>query len=584
MCGILGVVGYSSDDLERYVNLISHRGPDDRGYWRSGDVFFGHCRLAIIDISGGKQPWIEDGKVLIYNGEVYNFLELRRELEGKGEVFRSRSDTEVVFKVLKVYGVDGIKRFNGMFSFGFWDGRRIIIARDRFGIKPLYWTKVGNIFAFSSEIKALISLPFARRSPNLEGLKYHLTFLWCPYPITAFEGINKLPPGYALVYEDGNIEAFPYVSFDRENTIPTPEDILETLRKSVKMHLISDVEVGIFLSGGLDSSAIASLTDKPLRAFSLMFKREDISKDIFSSEFSYAKKVAEIYGHSLEAVEVEFRDEDFERVIYHLEEPVGDGAAISNYLLSREARRRGIKVALVGTGGDELWGGYPRYRALLLSERFPFLRYIPEIPFSSGRLGRLARDINKFKSGLKADYPLRYLLWMSYYHGFKDTFQRFLDDFNDDDRLNSCMLFDIKYFLPEHNLLYTDKTSMAFGLEIRVPMLSNELLKLSLSTPSKLKVSPFTGKIILKEALKKVLPSDILKRKKAGFGAPVKGWISGKLRNRLHRVLEDDLILSILPKFYVEHLINENVKGRGFTYLNMFELLVISTWRRVFRL
>ncbi len=309
MCGILGVVGYSSDDLERYVNLISHRGPDDRGYWRSGDVFFGHCRLAIIDISGGKQPWIEDGKVLIYNGEVYNFLELRRELEGKGEVFRSRSDTEVVFKVLKVYGVDGIKRFNGMFSFGFWDGRRIIIARDRFGIKPLYWTKVGNIFAFSSEIKALISLPFARRSPNLEGLKYHLTFLWCPYPITAFEGINKLPPGYALVYEDGNIEAFPYVSFDRENTIPTPEDILETLRKSVKMHLISDVEVGIFLSGGLDSSAIASLTDKPLRAFSLMFKREDISKDIFSSEFSYAKKVAEIYGHSLEAVEVEFRDE-----------------------------------------------------------------------------------------------------------------------------------------------------------------------------------------------------------------------------------------------------------------------------------
>jgi asparagine synthase (glutamine-hydrolysing) len=244
----------------------------------------------------------------------------------------------------------------------------------------------------------------------------------------------------------------------------------------------------------------------------------------------------------------------------------------------------GLKVALAGTGGDELWGGSPRYRAILLAEKFPILRFLPNLPFSRGKLGRIARDINKFKGALSYPFPLRYLVWMSYYLGFPEVFNYLLKDFPRGDKLNSCMLFDIKYFLPEHNLLYTDKTSMAFGLEIRVPMLSNKLLELSLKTPSKLKVGPFSGKKILKEALRGILPEVIIKRKKAGFGAPVKGWISGVLREKVLEIKSDPLISELLPQHFVEFVLNENLKGKGFTYLTLFELLTISTWRKVFSL
>ncbi|MCC6012700.1 asparagine synthase (glutamine-hydrolyzing), partial [Candidatus Caldipriscus sp.] len=488
------------------------------------------------------------------------------------------------FKTLKVFGVEGIRMFDGMFAFAFWDGKKLLLARDRFGIKPLYWTKVGKNFAFSSEIKPLLNLPFTKKSPNLEGLKFHITFLWCPYPLTAFEGIYKLPPGNVLIYEDGEVKIFPFFTPSMDEGKVEKEEILEALKESVKKHLISDVEVGIFLSGGIDSSAIAALTEKPLRAFSLIFKEKDIKRDIFFQEYEYAKEVADKFGHKIYPVEVEFREGEFESVVYHLEEPIGDGAAISNYLLSRGARGMGLKVALAGTGGDELWGGYPRYRAILLAEKFPILRFLPNLPFARGRLGRIARDINKFKGALSYPFPLRYLVWMSYYLGFPEVFNYLLKDFPRGDKLNSCMHFDIKYFLPEHNLLYTDKTSMAFGLEIRVPMLSNKLLELSLKTPSKLKVGPFSGKKILKEALRGILPEVIIKRKKAGFGAPVKGWISGVLREKVWEIKSDPLISELLPPHFVEFVLNENLKGKGFTYLTLFELLTISTWRKVFSL
>ncbi len=584
MCGFIGTVGYVPENKEKFLNLLYHRGPDGIGEWEGKGVFFGHCRLAIIDIKGGRQPWVEGGKVLIYNGEVYNFLELRKELESEGVRFRSRSDTEVVFKVIEKYGLKGIPKFNGMFAFGFWDGKKLILARDRFGIKPLYWTISGKKFAFSSEIKPLLNLPFTRKSPNLEALKYHLTFLWCPHPITAFEGIYKLPPGHALIYENGNMEIKPYFSYDTYHREVNPREVLNMLKASIKMHMISDVEVGIFLSGGIDSSSIASLTGKPLRAFSLVFEEEDIRKEIFRSEYGFAEEVARLFSHSIYPIKVSFDTEDFKKVIWHLEEPVGDGAAISNFLLSRGARDMGIKVVLAGTGGDELWGGYPRYKALLLSEKMPFLKFLPELPFSKGFLGRLARDINKFKSAADKPFPVKYLLWMSYYRGFPEVFERFMDEFNNHDILNSCMMFDVKYFLPEHNLLYTDKTSMAFGLEVRVPMLSNELFEIAFSTPSNKKVSLFVGKKILKEALRGVLPERILKRRKAGFGAPVKSWVSGKLKFALERTLKDTLILSLVPRHYVENVIYENLRGKGFTYLNALELIVISTWREVFSL
>ena len=583
MCGVFGEVG--EDGGEAPLSLLSHRGPDDSDVWRGPGVVFGHCRLAIIDIEGGKQPWAEGDKALTYNGEIYNFRELREELEKEGERFVSRSDTEVLFRLLGRYGEGGISKLDGMFAFGYWDGRRLILARDRFGVKPLYWTRKGRRLAFSSEVKALLSLPWVDKRPNLRSLRFHLTFLWTPYPETAFEGIHKLPPGHVLVWEDGEVRVYPYYTPTYEvGDGVSPSEVLDTLKGSVEAQMVADVEVGLFLSGGIDSSAIAALVPDRLRAFTLRFRREDMRAEIFSPEEEYARLVAERYGHDLVPIEVTFRPETFRRVVWHLEEPIGDGAAISNFLLSEGARREGLKVVLAGTGGDELWGGYPRYRALLLSKMFPFLRFLPEPPFSSGRLGRLARDIRKFKEAASLPFPLRYLRWMGYYD-LPEVYREMLGRFPRlEDDLASAMLFDILYFLPEHNLLYTDKTSMAHGLEVRVPFLSNALLALSLRTPTREKVSVREGKRILKRSLEGVLPPSILRRKKAGFGAPVKGWLSGPLKPLLSSVLRDPLLRELLPEETVAEVVGDMVRGKGFKYLQAFELLTISTWREVFGL
>ncbi len=585
MCGIFGEVG-GEDGESVPITAIAHRGPDDSGVWSNGHVRFGHCRLAIIDLAGGKQPWVEGGRALTYNGEIYNFISLRERLEREGVRFVSRSDTEVLFRVLERYGEDGVVMLDGMFAFGYWDGRRLILARDRFGVKPLYWTRSGDRLAFSSEIKALLQLPWVPKRPDLRALRFHLAFLWAPYPYTAFEGIRKLPPGHMLIWEDGRVSVRPYYDpvSDHSPSRADPEEVLRALRRSVEEQMVADVEVGLFLSGGVDSSAIAALVPVPLRAFTLRFRSEDMRREIFSPEEEYAREVAERYGHTLVPVEVSFDAEVLRRVVWHLEEPIGDGAAVSNFLLSGGARRMGLKVALSGTGGDELWGGYPRYRALLLARKFPFLKVLPTLPFSSGRLGRLSRDIAKFKEALSLPFPLRYLRWMGYYpvpEAYSEMVERFPDV---GEELESAMLFDLMYFLPEHNLLYTDKTSMAHGLEIRVPFLSNALLGLSLRTPYHQKVSARTGKVILKEALRGVLPGRILYRKKAGFGAPVKGWMAGPLRPYLLSVSRDPLVKELLPRRTVEDVVEENVRGRGFRYLHAYELITLSVWREVFGL
>ena len=584
MCGIFGEIGRTDDPP---VHLIGHRGPDGWGVWRGDNVVLGHCRLAIIGLKGGRQPWTDGEGALVYNGEIYNFKELRRRLEGEGVLFRSRSDTEVLFNVLKVWGISGLELLDGMFAFGFWDGRRLLVARDRFGVKPVYWTKRGGRFAFSSEIKALLALPWVGRDVNLRALKFHLTFLWNPYPETAFRGIHKLPPGHYLVWENGEISVGRFYDplGDYAPSTPDEDQILHTLSKSVRDQMVADVEVGLFLSGGVDSSAVAALTPKNLRAFTLVFERGVMKREIFESEERYAREVAALFGHKLTPVEVSFEREAFKRVVWHLEEPIGDGAAISNFFLSKGARDHGIKVVLTGTGGDELWGGYPRYRALLLSPLLKVLRFTPDLPFGNGRLGRLARDLKKFKSALSHPFPRNYLVWMSYFRVFEEVFEEMCGRFPKvDDPLDSAILFDVMYFLPEHNLLYTDKTSMAHGLEVRVPMLSNDTLRLALSIPSRYKVGFFDGKRILKRALEGVLPKKVLYRKKAGFGAPIKGWLQTELKGELLKASRDPLVLEILPKGEIEDTLKDVMEGRGFRYLHAFELITLSTWREVFNL
>ncbi|NPB03008.1 MAG: asparagine synthase (glutamine-hydrolyzing) [Thermotogae bacterium] len=582
MCGIFGEIGEGG---EAPLSLLAHRGPDERGVWRGRGVVFGHCRLAIVDLKGGKQPWVEEDKALTYNGEIYNFRVLRKQLEREGETFISRSDTEVLFKLLKRYGEKALPLLDGMFAFGFWDGRKLLLARDRFGVKPIYWTTGRGIFAFSSEIKPLLSLSWVSKAIDTEVLKFHLTFLWSPHPMTAFKKIRKLPPGHLLIWDGKEVKVRPFyhpMQDVREHS-PSPEELRKALRHSIESQTMADVEVGLFLSGGLDSATVAALSPFPMRAFTLRFRGEDMREEIFSPEEYYAHVVAKRFNHELIPVEVRFNEETFYKVVSHLEEPVGDGAAISNYLLSEGARRLGIKVVLAGTGGDELWGGYPRYRALLLAKQFPFLKFLPSLPFSRGKMGRLARDVDKFKRAASLPFPLRYLHWLSYLDVFPETYNFLLRRFPKmEDELKAAMLFDIIHFLPEHNLLYTDKTSMAHGLEVRVPLLSNELLRLSLATPSSQKVNLREGKIILKRAMRTHLPDVILKRKKAGFGAPIKGWLKGPLRPLLSSLKSDPLLRELLPKEVITGILEESMEGRGFTYLQAFQMLTLATWRRVF--
>ncbi len=632
MCGICGFVG--SDD-ERLVTvmtrLLAHRGPDGEGVrvfaasGRRPPAALGHRRLSIIDPSPrGAQPmaWGDGRYWITYNGELYNFRKLRAGLERNGTRFRTECDTEVLLAMFALHGPGCLEHLNGMFAFAIWDTERgeLFLARDRLGIKPLYYATENGRFHFASEVKALLPALSAPRI-NSGAVADYLTFLWTPDPDTLFDGIYKLPPGHYATFAEGRLSIHEY--WDIEYAVEErPESqwieaVREGTQAAVRRQMVSDVPLGSFLSGGLDSSAIvATMAEggEPVTTYTVGFGRDDLAHEVVPDDVGYARKVGRLFDVSYNERILEPNVVDLlPKLVWHLDDPVADPAAISTYLICAAAGER-LKVILSGMGGDEIFAGYPRYLAAQIgrvvdvaptSVRRLIRRAIePRLTFGPpGRLRGPRRNLMNALRGLDAEPLERYLIYSSYYSrpelprvlsadlrselAGHDPFRRhreYLDRAPTDDWLNRLLYLDLKTYLSCHNLAYTDKMSMAASTEVRVPLLDDEVLALTSSIPSRLKLRRLTRKYILKRSFESVLPRDVIWRRKAGFGAPIRAWLVGDLKPMVAEMLAPEAVRErgVLDADEVTRLIRENEAGHEDNALRIWAFLTLELWFRTF--
>jgi len=632
VCGICGVVGRADEQLiARMTRVLAHRGPDGEGtrVFAGADgappASLGHRRLAIIDTSErGAQPMsLADRRYWItYNGEIYNFRALRAELERDGCVFRSDSDTEVL---LALYARDGeamLSRLNGIYAFAIWDNERkeLFLVRDRLGVKPLYYAQVGDELYFASEVKSLLE---ALGSPSFrrDALADLLTFLWVPDPDTIFEGIWKLPPGHCARFARGKLEVRQYwdVSFasDPLSEREWIELLGEGVRESVRRQMVSDVPLGAFLSGGVDSSAIvAELTAALGRVttYTVGFAQEDLKHEIVPDDLEYARRVGTQFG-------VDYHEEILRpdivdllpRLIWHMDEPVADPAIITSYLICSAARQR-LTVILSGMGGDEVFAGYPRHLAArlgLLADVLPagaraLIRRGVEGHLGLGRPGRLRgprRNVRKLVNGLELEPAQRYLTYCSYYrrdeldrvlsgdlraelrdHNPFRRHQTYLERVSGEHWLNQILYVDQKTFLPCLNLTYTDKMGMAASTEVRVPLLDDELVALASRIPPELKLRRLKRKYIFKRSMEGTLPREVIWRPKAGFGAPVRAWLVGELKPLVDELLSPAAVAArgLFDPAEVTRLIADNDAARADNALRIWTLLTFELWQQQF--
>ena len=585
MCGIVGIFNHSSsaevteDTLLLARDSMIHRGPDDHGLYISPDrsVGLGHRRLSIIDLSpAGRQPMSDsDGRFwIIFNGEVYNFLELRRELEDDGIVFRSRSDTEVLIYLYKKHGKEMVRLLRGMFAFAIFDQqqRALFLARDRIGVKPLYYFNRGGCFAFASEIKALLAFNKVEREVNSEAFYHYLSFLTTPAPQTLFEGIFKLPAAHRMIVDSsGNMEIEQWWSPMRSQPLNLKEDeyvdgIRNLLRQSVRYRMISDVPFGVFLSGGIDSSTnvalMAEMMDRPVETFSIAFKDEPQY-----NEFPFARAVSSAFRTNHHEVEIGMGDllEFLPQLIHHQDEPIADPVCVPVYYVAKLAKDHGVTVCQVGEGSDELFCGYPHWSMMLGLERwrrmysaFPsslralayFFAKQLEHPYS-GRLEyirRASHDEPVFWGGAEAFYETekRSLLHAEMKAKLNGTnsaavirgyFQEFLQAGRRCDPLTWMTFVDLKLRLPELLLMRVDKMTMATSVEARVPFLDHELVEYVMAIPQSKKVPGLAPKYLLKKAVTGLIPDEIIHRPKQGFGVPVAEWFQLELGLRIREKL-----------------------------------------------
>lgn len=630
MCGICGIVGQPDEQLiKNMLARIAHRGPDDEGVYvaetSSGErIGLGHRRLSIIDLSpAGHEPMSDaSGRIwLTFNGEIYNFKELRRELEALGHRFKSNTDAEVIIYAYLEWGRDCLTRFNGMFAFAIWDSQdqSLFLARDRLGIKPLYYADTPAGFAFASEVKALLAIPRAERAVDLAALDQFMTFLWTPGPRTAFRGVSKLPPAHYLVYRNGAAEVHEYwdLKFEEDDSITESEwieRVREQVARSVRAQMLADVPLGAFLSGGVDSSSIVALMSgvselKPT-TYTFGFRREDLRYDILEDDMKYARVVGERFGTDYHEAYLEPQVmELLPKLVYHMDEPVADPAIITSYLICRSARKR-LTVLLSGMGGDEVFAGYPRHAAVKIAEAYNLIPSFLSRPVVDalpgarpGRLTALFRNTKKLAKSAALPERERYLGFGTYFTEAEkrelysgelagaarefDAYaehQRYFDRVAGEDFVNQMLYVDMKTFLPCLNLTYTDKTSMASSTEVRVPLLDHELVELAARIPAGLKLKGLTGKYILKRAAEAWLPREIVHRKKAGFSAPVRAWLVRDLRDVVEDLLSESNIRSrgYFEYSHVRRLIDDNLSGREDNSLKVFQLLTLELWHRAF--
>jgi asparagine synthase (glutamine-hydrolysing) len=647
MCGICGEINFNNGvrvkSLQQMCYVLAHRGPDDEGmvFLKDGhaveikkpfgislgkngfDVGLGHRRLSIIDLSAAAhQPMSnEDGTIwIVFNGEIYNFQEIKGDLVKRGHFFKSKSDTEVILHAYEEWGVESLNYLRGMFAFAIWDStmKRLFLARDRLGKKPLVYFSQNGRFAFASEIKGLLQLPNIERKVNNIALHHYLTYQYVPSPDTIFEGIKKLPPAHYLLYDrGGNLKVQQYwkLHFNCTPQTATPlqglsDRIRTELEESVKFRLISDVPLGAFLSGGVDSSLIvgimAKLSKNPVKTFSIGFEEKEFD------ELSYARMVSEYFGtdhHEFivkpNAIEI------LPKLVWAYNEPFADSSAIPTYYVA-QVTKEFVKVVLTGDAGDENFAGYRRY---LFGQWVPFLTKVPEkirkevLPpclksatafhIKEAKLNRLADFIESLSQNQARNYAEQIKIFNTkektniYTEEFRTRMEKidpldFLlkkyEDSGTDNFLERLLYVDINSYLPEDLLVKMDIATMANSLEARVPFLDHKFMEFVASIPSQLKLKGSKTKFVLKAAFKDFLPDSIFTRKKMGFGVPVSRWFRNELKEYVYEILLDPRTLDrgYFKREGVECLLNDHVKCRYDHSARIWALLFLEMWFRVF--
>ncbi|MHA1250934.1 MAG: asparagine synthase (glutamine-hydrolyzing) [Candidatus Helarchaeota archaeon] len=591
MCGIVGF-NYSDKNLiKKLIKKISHRGPDDYGFIVDDEISLGHARLSIIDLSEkGKQPIRnEDGSIwIVFNGEIYNYKLLREILQYKGHNFYTNTDTEVIIHTYEEYGLESLKYFNGQFVFCIYDQnkKKLIITRDRFGIKPLYYIHYNNIFIFSSEIKAILSCNI-KKEINKTALKEYFTFRYTLSPNTLFKNILKLNPGNYLEYNlktnELLIKNYYKIKIDSSMSQfnkPLTKYLFNLIYNSVKLRMIADVPVGSFLSGGIDSSIItgmASRFNEELNTYSVGFEN--------SSELKYAKIVSDYFNTNHN--ELIIYDDDvlvnISKMIYHMEEPIGDPGFFPTFLISKLASKYN-KVVLAGEGGDEIFGGYDKYKIMLYGKYFSPI--IPKFNYKNEIIKRVSNIskfndkkgyiniIQVFNQGELKEMAIESHLSVNFWLNKGDLYQK-------------MQYFDIHTLMPEDFFMKADKMSSAFGLEERVPYMDHRLVEFAINLPLKLKLNIWNEKFILKKTFSNFLPKEIIKRRKRGYNVPIDHWFKNILHDRLISLLETNKH-NYYNKKYVYKLLNQikrtrdNYKRNFYLAQKLWTIYVFEEWYKGF--
>lgn len=628
MCGIYGILDLDrlhapyGPLLIRMGGIIEHRGPDDYGHFEGSGIGLGMRRLSIIDVAGGHQPISnEDDSIwLVLNGEIYNFQSLRAELEKKGHHFRTRSDTETIVHLYEEEGEHLFKRLRGMFALAIWDRnrQRLILGRDRMGEKPLYVRREPRRVLFASELKSILQAPDVPKRLNLTALQEYLALGYVPAPLTLLDGIQKLLPGHFLVFENGQVENKKYWDIPAGQTDSHSEEewlrlVQDKLLDTVSSQMVSDVPLGAFLSGGIDSSlivaAMSRVTQSPVKTYSIGYEGEHS----YYNELPYAKVVAKAFGTDHHEIIVRPEVSDLlPKLIWHLDEPIADSACLTTYLVSKLARQS-VKVILSGVGGDELFGGYRRYLGASILRWYRLLpgpmrkRWLPAlsriVPQDRTTAWKdYARYAAAFVKTAELDATARYISYVTLFSpqaqdsllrpdarssedgdASADTLRRYFARCPEDG-LNSILYADAKTSLPDDLLALTDRMSMAASIECRAPLVDFELVELASRMPASLKVRGRTLKYLLKKAVAPWLPSEVINRKKRGFGAPVGGWLRNDLQPLIRDLLSEEQVRSRglfhWPK--IQEVLLAHQQQRSDYTDQVFALVALEIWCRAY--
>jgi len=622
MCGICGVFNFSGAPVDRQLvdkmtAVLRHRGPDGTGSFLSGCVGLGHRRLSIIDLAGGSQPISNEDQTIqvIFNGEIYNYIELRQELIKRGHRFNTQADTEVIVHGYEEWGRDCVSRFNGIFAFALWDAnrRQLFLARDHLGVKPLYYTRLGDMFLFASEIKTLLTAPNCPREVDLKALGEMFALRYVPSPDTLFRHISKLPPAHHMTVDFQGVKIERYWKWKPETIAEFNEEQLveryqELLEDAVRLQMRSDVPVGLFLSAGIDSGALLAImsqhSEHPVHTFTIGFEQGEKSNETYD-----ARQIAERFGadHTEMIVGPKDYQDYYERYLWDLEEPVGNETAAAFYFVSLIASKK-VKVALSGQGADEPWAGYPRHIGIKLSQIYSELPRLLTQGMVRPIVDRLAKDERLRRGAVALNEPdvlTRMVKIYSFYDSrmkaklfqpwvlaqvsadgedARQALHRLQVDVEGMNLLTQMLYIDTRANLPDDLLMVADKTSMANSLEARVPYLDYRLVEFIETLPPNLRLRGFQAKYLHKKALQKWLPKNVIQQKKKGFANPINEW----LRKSMHQYVNDCLlsdnaaVRQYFDREYIRQLVADHEAGRQNYLRHIYLLISFELWHQQF--